>query len=366
MAPKLDLRTKQPVAPPPVAAGFAGLPPVPGNGLPLPVGQPLKLSPDEEAQLAQLGWAPGQPVPDVAAAIEQVRRDAAMAPLPDPNMPRVSIPAEIRVEDMTPEARAAVMRNMTTMIEADKRLGAMQRYQTDDPSSPDVNNAIEKLVGGQADFEVTIGGPRPPATPNDTPPTPAESPPDQMLTAAPAQVYVCDNCNHSSKDDTIEVTDDDRRNFLAMLVGGAPRFLKEYSLFGGNLIVTFKSLTQAELDMAVQQAGCDDRDGLVPNLGEFMRRSQNYEMTLAIHSLKTPVKNTPFAEIGDVAVDEMVPGQKMQTPLKAYGPYVMEAIGSASLLRVINANYNRFYALMRRMEANMHNADFWKGTVLPS
>lgn len=352
---KLDLRAKKAVVSPP-APGV--LPPLPGNGLPLPTGQVLNLSPGERATLESVGWVDGDPIPDIAAEVERLRREAEAA-MPDPNMPAVAPSQVLDINDLSPSARQQLMQNVQQAIEAGKRLEQLQARHVEGPASDMVNKAIDNLTVDVAGKPVAVTMPAPTAVPAATVPTPEPAALEPLRTAAPA-VEFCKNCNHRPDEDVIEVTEQDKLNFLASALGDT-RFTKEYELFGGHGKVTFRSLTRQELDMAVTQAGCDARDGLTPNNSDFLRRAQNYEMLLGIGRLQVSTDVRNFPEISDVDVDDIEPGKPFQTPLKQYAPYVEEMIQSASLLRILSLAYGRFYRLIRRLEENCYTADFWSG-----
>jgi hypothetical protein len=349
---KLDLRRK----PTPVSPAAAALPALPGNGMPLPAGSILSLSDEERRMLDQVNWKAGDPIPDLAAHLAAIRQDAESA-LPDPNLPRVALPEEIDINALPPAQREALLQNVQQAIAAGQRLAALEAQHVQDPTSPEVNRAIDEILVGTQRVPVTM----------PTPSAPAAAPAPElpvMVTAAPAQQF-CRNCNHRPDEDPVEVTDQDKLDFLASM-GGDVRFVREYKLFGGSVSAAFRSLSRSELDMAVTQAGCDDRDGLIPNQGEFFRAVQNYELALSLARLAVSPNVTNFPLISDVAVSPRNPDEKVQTPLHDYAPYVNERIGSASLLRTLSIAYGRFNALVRRLEDNCYNESFWNGIASPT
>lgn len=364
---RLDLRKKA-VVPSPAAPSVvppSGLPQLPISGLPPAPGTILNLSPSERAQLEAMDWKEGEPVPNVADMVEQIKRDAE-SQLPDPNMPMVAQPREIDITALPPEKQAALKVQMRQMIEDGKRLQALQAEQLENPTSPDVNKAIEQLLAGdgtQYNIVPPTEKPKPAAAPQPAvapAPTPTAMPTTGMATAADVAT-LCKNCNHLVDKDPIEVTPEDKHNFLVMMMTGAP-FTKTYEMLGGNLRVTFRSLSRAELDMAIQQAGCDTRDGVSASQVDFFRNVQNYEMFLSIRQIRSLSDVTDFPNsIKEVDVDPLEPGQPYQTPLKTYAPHVADSIGSASMFRMVTMLYGRFYAMLRRLEENAFNADFWQG-----
>ncbi len=146
-----------------------------------------------------------------------------------------------------------------------------------------------------------------------------------------------------------------------MLIGNS-RFVREYELFGGQVMVAFRSLTQQEKDMAITQASYDDRDGEIPVNHEFFRRATNYEMALSLHQLRLGGRLVQFDLIQDVLASEKTADGKPQTKLKDYYKYVMTShLNKDSMFRAVLVLRDRFRNLQLKLEANMHNKDFWFG-----
>jgi len=372
----LDLRKNKPAAPNPAPQQVRPLP-IPGSanglgGLPQPQGTVLKLTKTEQDFLEGLDWKPGDPIPDVATMLEQVRTEEV---LPDPNMPRVPRPLEININDLPPEKQAELKRGVATAIENTKNLAALAEHHVADPTNPEVNRQIDalRMGSGSDQFHVPAPPPQPAqyqvapppvAAPHTQPPVPARE--DSSLQTMAAVDSICNNCHQDPNADVIEVTEDDKLNFLTMMITGAP-FLKEYPLLGGKAVAVFRSMSRLEFDLAITQAGCDSRDGLIPNPAEFFRAIQNYEMVISLHQVRTDGGQTislPLS-VAEVAYDKPEPGEKFQTVLKSYAPYVMDQVSSASMFRLLSALYLRFNALIRRLEAASFNADFWAGIKTP-
>lgn len=347
----------------------AGTPvPLPGlfnGGLPLPAGTVVRLSTEEQQLLDAAGWQQGDPVPDIATAIADARRTV----LPDPTMPQVALPPETALADLPPEHQQAVINSMREMIEQGKRLADVTAHHVTDPTAPNLNQQIDQIRAGSDQFRILPPTPRPAVPAQPTPvaeiPEREQSPPPPLATAAPV-VENCPNCHFQVDQDPISITNRDKFDYRAMLEGGAP-FVKEYPLFGGAVTVALRTLSRQELDLAVTQASCDARDGLVPINSEFLRAVSNYELAISLHRIASPqrVVNFPIT-IDDVEVDLPEPGTPFQTKLKTYAPYVMAHITSASLLRILMLTHAQFNALVRRMDANCYNEDFFTGIASPA
>lgn len=340
----LDLRKlgKTAVAPanPAPPAGSVPAPAIFRNGqLPLSPGSSLILSPEEQATLDSLGWAKGDPVPDVASLVDRIKSEA-------PDLSHISqLPAVVASPvDITTLPKAEQDRLKAAMAESIdqlKRLNEAEARQIPNTQTPDVNRAAEELLTGTA-------------TQVDMSETPA-------LSTAAKVPELCPNCGFKHDVDVLEVSDSDKSGFLAMLIGGA-RFKKVYPLLGGKLTIVFRSLTREELELSLQQASYDDRDGLFATQYEYFRTHRNYEMVLALDRIEAGDSLDVFPAPADVKWDAPLAGQPSQTVLSVYYPHVVEThFKSASILRMVSLLYERFTGLIRRLEANMQNPDFWKG-----
>jgi len=342
----MDLRSKAvPVAP-------AAAPPVWQNRMPLPAGSVMSLSPGEQADLERLGWKPGDPVPDLTEAVEQVRLAAENAPLPDASLPVIKPGQVVNIEDLPPERQAELMAQVQQMVANGRQLEAMQANFVQSPSDPSVNKAIETVQAGQDTYNVTLTEPVP------------EAPQPELSTAAPVK-HTCDNCGwgEALQQEIVEVSDLDKQNFLAMLIGDV-RFIREYTLFGGQVVVAFRSLTQQELDMCITQATYDARDGEIVADYDIIRTSRNYELALSLHRLQLGARAVTMPFIQDVQADEKTADGRPQTKVKSYYQYVMrQHLHKEALFRATQVVRDKFVKLQTRLEANMHSPDFYSGIV---
>jgi hypothetical protein len=347
----LDLRKPQPVAQPaaqPVAA--------PAPRPLLPIGTVLSLSPEEQASLESLGWKQGEPVPDVASAVEQVRREAAASPHYDQAQPVTPL-RTVNIEDLPEAERQRLMDGIRHTIEAAKniKVSSVANPQDYDPSVLAAMSALD--ASAQAPVAVTLT-PKPKTADKPDIPSPG------MATMAPVK-HVCSHCGWEEGNAAPDVADQDKTNFLAMIVGGS-RFVKEYELFGGQMSVFLRNLTTAEMNLAITQAAYDDRDGEIPASYEFFRRVTNYQTVMALCAIRRGQNRVELPTIDQVTAETVGENGKPQTKLKAYYPHIVGTyLEQDAVFRVVCKLYGDFKALQTRMEANMLNVDFYAGIASP-
>jgi len=339
----LDLRSKPSVPLAPAAPQAAAAPAVfRPNALPLPPGSVPILTPEEKAALEKLDWKQGDPVPNVAELVDQIKQSR-------PDMDAVSFvepgklnPKIVDFSELSGPEQERLKEAVALGKQQYEYLAAKEAQSVPNTQTPDVNRAVEQLTEGTA-TKVELDEAPPPLT-----------------TAAPVKTN-CPACGFHPDAEVIEVTAADKHDFLAMLLGNA-RFKKRYPLLGGKMYITFKSLRRDEMELALNQASYDDRDGLFATQYEYFRVHSNYETVLSIDEIETAGKVVKMPDIQDVEWDKPRDTEKAQTALKVYYPYVnAHYLSNASLTRVIGLLFQRFKALLHRLEANVQNPDFWNG-----
>ena len=349
----LDLRKKPVTTPAPAAS------PIPGAGLPfrmpLPAGKIVNLTPEEQKALDLVGWKEGEPIPDIHAALQDVLKD--ISAVPDySDVKAAEIPPIVDISTLPAEKQQELIANVRIAQQQAKQLQEMEASQVHTSEVSDINDQIAAVRAGNEKYQVVLGKPK------------EEAPEPTSVNANPTSTTglnikgPCANCGfNGTEDDVLDITGIDKENFIVMLQTGA-RFYKTYALYGGSIKITFRSLTQKELDIALTQASCDTRDGKIADSADFFRKEHNYEQAIAIKSIESSQGVVVFPELSEVQYDTD-PDKPFQTVLSVYSDYVTDQIKTDSMLRSISTVYMRFKALVARLEANMSNPDFWNGIV---
>lgn len=385
MTTKIDLRKKpattvQPFSTAPVAQAPAGL----QGDMPIPTGKVVRKSllPAEKRLLEELGIPEGTAVPGNLAEIVAAARAAALQENANaqPTLPLNTPP--LRLPDAVPfrSLPAAHQQSILAAIQSASRTPA--KPSTLDPS---VQAAVQASVavaeqGGLADLEIVddraaavyadTGEPKrsQPATPPPAKPAkPAGEPPRVQpapTTTADANPLLpyCPHCGWEvARQDPTIVSDDDKRSFLATLLGGLP-WKKTFLLVGGSLSMTCRTLAGPEVDLCYDQAHREFKRGTIGSATDFAETVNRYRCMLQLVGVKSTAGMTHA--LPERVADWTVSPSDVDTPLVAIQEYFYaNVLTNETLYRLAAATVTRFNLLVTKLEANTENADFWMGIV---
>jgi len=216
----------------------------------------------------------------------------------------------------------------------------------------------------------------PPPPTAQPPPSAAESLPD--LGDKAVQTH-CPHCTWPlDQDDVPEPTYAEKMVFLHAILGQKP-FEQSYTLLGGKVEVSFRSLTTQEVDAAFRQAYAEQAAGKLVTQFDFWERVNRMRLYLQLRSLRSdayqhdlpdglsratnPLANALWEET-DALPEKMDPED---TGLGGVEHYLLtRVLRTESLNRIVAAACNRFNRLVSRLEAMVDNSDFWQATGAPS
>jgi len=160
----------------------------------------------------------------------------------------------------------------------------------------------------------------------------------------------------------ISPTTEQRKRFVAMLLGIADRYYERYTILDGQATLVFRSLSTQEADLAFDQVGFDARAGKLMGAGEYHIWLAHYRLAMSLHQILDArggiIKENP--PIYNVEVEQ--DPTKDETPLAAFLPWFYQNILPAeSLRRLAGQCLHEFQRLVEAMEAQTRQADFWKG-----
>lgn len=269
-------------------------------------------------------------------------------------------------------------------------------------SIEDVIAAEKKRLGVDADAPVRTSFEPPPVTPlnslpadkaaelqqaisafsksAETPAQPATPEPEPVKnnTGALDPVTICPRCAWDMTLPTGPLPDHfDKLKFVTTLLANKP-FEKEYELFDGELLVTFRSLRPREIDACYEQISYDITTGRVKFQGDIYEVVNRYRFYLQLVTLKTkavggldfefpegftPKTNKKAASFWEMPAD-LPEGCLGLNIVEDY--MTSEVFMTESIHRVVAATCRDFNRLVAQLEAMVDNANFWKRTETPS
>lgn len=366
---------------PGIVPGFQGR-------LPLELGVPVvpgKMLPEERAGLEALGWKEGDAIPsNLPDILDQIRREAVSDPLAPPvplDTPPVALPKSLPISDLPPAKLEEVKAVLRQTAEYARDLAAQQRMMVEN-APPGVNEAISASLRDPAPPQmVGIIDDRPAPATQPAGQTPVQTPVQtQVQTQLPAAdpaaqpdgegpLHRCPNCAWElSRREPAAPTDADKLGWLAGLILGEQGFYKTYELAGGMIRVTFRNLRMPEID------ACNRAVYKMPDAAEllatglFSERVLRYQLYLSLKLLEfrrpgQPSRPLEFPE--QLADWRQLPGGEKVLDLADLLPMIEEqmlatALRDKSLLSICAVALGRFNHIIRRMEDNAENADFWQ------
>lgn len=234
----------------------------------------------------------------------------------------------------------------------------------------------------QTEFE-----PPPPAA--EEPPPPAaeetpEAPADETKLAPATFKQICVQCGWDQERPTIpEPEHQDKIAFLQAVLGQKV-FSKRYAVFGGNLRLTFRTLSIREIDALYQETFRAQKAGLVTTAAdyyEFLNRLRLYLQLTAMSSAQTAMQiklpeglnreTHPGAAsywedfLRDKGIYREPSPEQPDTPtlLMQIQDYILtNVLTTEHLQRVVTHTCNKFNQMVVKLEASVDNPDFWKET----
>jgi hypothetical protein len=217
-----------------------------------------------------------------------------------------------------------------------------------------------------------------PAAAAPLPTTPTPQVPVSETGAASTTLSHCPHCEWDlAITDVPEPPYRDRLGFLQTVLGEC-NFSKEYELYGGQIVVTFRTLTMAELDVVYAQTYHDRGTGKISNELDYYETMNRYRLFLQLqtyrsrdgkvthdlhdgYSRKTNPNGTSFwVDSDEVTLD---PGA---THLGDIEQYLMGTVlKTETVFRTVHNTCRHFNRLVAKMEAMVDNTDFWKPTEEP-
>jgi hypothetical protein len=142
---------------------------------------------------------------------------------------------------------------------------------------------------------------------------------------------------------------------------------------GGKVTLNFRTLTSDEADQALLQVAHDYRAGRLAGDINWWQRWMDYRLAMGLESVTIDGVGKPYvgpASLADVEFDPPVDEDGVPLPGTAY-PALWEHLQSRHLYnesfrKAVSLAFASFADLVRKLEANIDNADFPWGIGAPA
>lgn len=316
--------------------------------------------------LAQFGWADGDPVPaDLGAKMLEIKERLPASSRVDVLIDAASMDAK-DIKTLTDQlsaakdyarrkARAAEQEAATANM-SDSVRAAYAQFVT---SSPEIVDDREQAA------VVAEASPPPAAAPAPEPdPAPVEPVTNHLGGLGPMLIPpFCPRCgwDMAQKFD-VEVTDNDKIDFLATLLGGA-RFRRSYELAGGKMVLRLRSMLADENFLVQRQLLLDQEAGEILSQNEWFLRAAEYRMACSLDAIldgagKVIVSNPELSELPFIPPVD----QPTQTALVLARKQInSKALAHEVTRRLVSAHLSKFQRLVEALEAMALEPSFWNG-----
>lgn len=314
------------------------------------------------ATLTQFKWAVGDPIP--------VDLGDLMLKIKDRLPPSSRTDVLIDVHLMSEEDIAQI----NTMLDEARTVDQRRRKAAagDDITAnmtPSVREAYERVTSTPLPGPEIVDDRAAPAQSPEPAPTPEpeatvkESLPVQTQEQfQPVVLPFCPRCGWDMRQRfDVEITDADKEHFVAALLGNF-RFRKQYSLLGGNILLTLRSMTSAENKLVYQQLLADQKADVVQTEPEWYAKMIEYRLACSLDSVSDKTGKL-IHSVPELAKFESPPGgQPLDTAIPNLLSYVNDEVLTQEVFKRLVGTYLReFQRLVEALEAMALEPSFWNG-----
>lgn len=320
-----------------------------------------------KATLGQFGWKEGDAIPaDLGQLMIKMKET-----LPASKRADVLVDKDVMTEEQVKQVK--------DLLKEARELGKKKKRaeELDEQTKnmlPDVADLYKKLESEDPVIvdDLEEAAEKKEEAPQEPAPEPkAETPPatDQATTAAQETaeetnlpVAYCPRCGWDlrMKFEAIP-TERDKEDFLATLLGGT-RFKKKYELFGGRIVVTFRSLLAEENKLIYRQLVLDQQENRVATEAEWFVQMMDYRLACSLETIAD--KNGKVVAVVPT-LDEMSFTPDKEKPLGTPLPQQLELINTTlaqeATRRLVGTHLRQFQRLVEGLEAMALEPNFWNG-----
>lgn len=372
---------KLPQVPPPIGGlrGGSGNPPLP-QGKVVAVPSAAGLTPSERETLEKIGWDDSMPIPaNMAEIVQQVQAEKAAEAqeviLPvHPGRAPLKVPDPVPFQTLPTTDKERLRRALATAAAqeqaAQEALEAEQRMES---LGPGVADAFKMVNSTKEDQEVDVDIAAP-VQPSDAPRATAQTEPPPNNAGTEIHPVSCPHCNWDLRIPDVPEPPYSKKMAFLHTVLGQQCFTDDTELFGGSVIVTFRTLTIREIEVAYKQAYRDREVGRAQTELDFWERVNRYRLFMQLKNIRTLqpehgfVHDLPDGLSPDTNAEarkhwEVKPAEPGETILCEIEDFITsKVLKTEALFRVVNAACNQFNRMVSKLEAMVDNSDFWKPT----
>lgn len=155
----------------------------------------------------------------------------------------------------------------------------------------------------------------------------------------------------------VEVSDVDRAQFAYSIMQRLP-FKKTYSLFNGQMSITFRSRIPEDKEIIMSQVKRDIQQDKYNDLNTMRYWSAFYEMALLLDNISCP--SAEENNIGLKVKPNFKDYQKEEEPLYAFSKDMGEYIGTDALLRLVQEHFRTFESTYNALIDEALNENFYQ------
>lgn len=293
---------------------------------------------------------------------DEVRRtmnDIVNTPIYTPDVVKatsIKPPEPIKFDELDADKQAEILAAIQQTAERPRTVKKQEPVNQFIPRHPSIGQAkqLADKVAKEAEQRTQAAQQRvvPPADPEQEIDTPVTT------KSADVSVTLCTHCGWPvNQCDLTDPTKLDKQIFVASILG-QKRFYKTYELLGGQLRVTFRSLTIQENDIVIVQLVEDWNSGKLSGPAHSVAEATKYQLAMSLHSIETSVGPITLPTLDDYEYDAASLGKN--TILPDIVTYVNEkALINEPLRRIVSKAYGHFIETVSKLEAMAETSDFW-------
>jgi hypothetical protein len=306
--------------------------------------------------LMQFGWRDGDPIPVNLGPLLIKLKDTA------PKSPRTDVLIDINVINTDDAAQVTAM-----LAEAKKYVAEKEQLKKADEETanmrPELAEIYKKLQQqDSAKAEAEIIDDREAAAEEKDAEEKKETPAPAENTAGGAGPMLimpfCQRCGYDNRQKyDVQVTDLDKQDFLASVLGNVP-FQRSYELMGGNLKITFHTPLAEQNKMLHRQLVLDQNAGKIVTEAEWFVQMMEYRMALSLAAIANK-KGKPIAIVPKL--DEFF-NKPEQSAIVGLSDHVNHTILAHEVTRrLVGQHLRQFQRLVEALEAMALEPSFWEG-----